>query len=57
MTLLTKQEAATILRMSVSGLNKILKARRISYSKNGKNVVIDMKDLEKYVERNKIKTA
>ena len=57
MNLLTKQEAATTLRMSVSGLNKILKARRLPYSKNGKSVVIDMVDLKKYVDKNKIKTA
>jgi excisionase family DNA binding protein len=54
MNLLTKQETAQKLRITVDGLNKKLARREIPFYKTGRRVLFSEKDIQAYLESRKI---
>jgi excisionase family DNA binding protein len=55
MELLTVNEALKVLRISRQSLYKLISEKKITVTKIGGRTLIDMKDIEEYVERSKIK--
>jgi len=46
-------EAACYLGRTVDGLREMLWAGKLPYIKDGRRVLLDLKDLDAYIERNK----
>ncbi len=55
MELLTVNEALKVLRISRQSLYKLIADKKITVTKIGGRTLLDMKDIEEYVERSKIK--
>ena len=51
--LYTVPEAAYYVARSVDGFREMLWAGKLPYVKDGRRVLIDVKDLDAYIERNK----
>ncbi|MGA2109444.1 MAG: helix-turn-helix domain-containing protein [Syntrophorhabdales bacterium] len=51
--LYTVPEAACYLGRTVDGLREMLYAGKLPYIKDGRRVLLDVKDMDEYVERNK----
>jgi excisionase family DNA binding protein len=53
MTLLTARETASLLRISLSGLWRLQKDKKIRVVKIGRRALFDQADLERFVNENK----
>ena len=53
--LLTKDEAAKYLRISVTTLGRMIRQREIPHIKLGRRVLFKMSDIDKYLESKKVK--
>ena len=53
MTLLTARETASLLRISLSGLWRLQRDRKIRVVKIGRRVLFDEADLERFINENK----
>jgi excisionase family DNA binding protein len=51
--LFTVPEAACYLGRTVDGLREMIYAGKLDYIKDGRRVLLDVKDLDAYIERNK----
>ena len=51
--LYTVPEAAFYLGRSVDGLREMMWAGKLSYIKDGRRVLLDIHDMDKYIEENK----
>jgi excisionase family DNA binding protein len=52
--LLTIREAANLLRLSVSGVRRLQRQRRIPFIKLGGSIRFDRRDLTNFVNRNRV---
>lgn len=53
MILLTARETASLLRISLSGLSRLQKDKKIRVVKIGRRALFDQADLERFVNENK----
>jgi excisionase family DNA binding protein len=54
--LLTIREAANLLRLSVSGLRRLQRQRRIPFIKLGGSIRFDRRDLANFLNKNRVQT-